>query len=127
MLVPTLALVAVALCGIAVDLVAVHAAQRRTQGILASAADDAAAMIDTRRIQLDGVPVVDPNAARRVAGAHVAAARLPGTLRRLDVDVRSDSVEVLAELTVDRIALRALPGAPTDTNVVARARAVVVK
>jgi hypothetical protein len=57
----------------------------------------------------------------------VAAARLPGTLRRLDVDVRSDSVEVLAELTVDRIALRALPGAPTDTNVVARARAVVVK
>ena len=124
-LVPTLALIAVALCGIAVDLVAVHAAQRRTQGILASAADDAAAMIDTRRIQLDGVAVVDPAAARRVAGAHVATARLPGTLRRLDVEVRSDSVEVRAELTVARIALRALPGAPADSTVVARARAVV--
>jgi len=124
-LVPTLMLVAVALCGIAVDLVAVHAAQRRTQGILASAADDAAGMVDTRRIQLDGATVVDPGAARRVVAAHVAATRLPGTLRRLDVEVRSDSVEVRAELAVARITLRGVPGAPPETTVSVRARALV--
>ncbi len=124
-LVPTLALVAVALCGIAVDLVAVHAAQRRTQTLLASAADDAAAMIDTRRIQLDGATVVDAAAARRVVSAHVGAARLPGRLRRLDVEVRRDSVEVRADLAVGRIVLRALPGSSAETTVTVRARAVV--
>ena len=96
MLVPALALVAVALTGTAIDLVAVQAVQRRTQSVIASAADDAAGMVDARRIQLDAVTIVDPVAARRAVENHLRASPLPGRLQRLDVTVRADRVALAA-------------------------------
>jgi len=124
-LVPALALVAVALTGTAIDLVAVQAVQRRTQSVIASAADDAAGMVDARRIQLDAVTIVDPVAARRAVENHLRASPLPGRLQRLDVTVRADRVDVVARVEVRRIVLRALPGVDRDVIVVARASAVV--
>lgn len=124
-LVPALALVAVALSGIAVDLTSVHIQQRRAGAVLAAAADDAAAMIDTRRIQLDGRAIVDESAARRVVTAHLRATPPPGTLERLTVEVLPDRVRIEATVRLRRIVLRGLPGRSGEDAYTVRAEAVV--
>ena len=124
-LVPALALVAVALTGIAVDLTAVHVQQRRAGAIVAAAADDAAAMIDTRRVQLDARAIVDPSAARQVVDAHLRATPPPGRIERVDVVVGADRVTVDVTVRLRRIILRAVPGRGSETTYRVRAEAVV--
>lgn len=122
-LAPALALILLVLAGVAVDLAAVHTAQRTLQRVVSGAADDAAAMIDARRVQVDGDIVVDPDRARRVAEHQVRAARLPGRLERVDVRVGTDRVEVRVEVMVRHGFLGTFPGGPDTERVAATARA----
>ena len=78
-LVPALLLVFLCLGGIAIDLSLVHGAHRGAHRTLSSAADDAAAMIDTSELQLSGELRIDPGDAERVVLAHLRLADLPGT------------------------------------------------
>lgn len=109
-LAPALVLVLVVLAGIAVDLSIVHAAQRRLARVAAAAADDAAGMVDERRVQLDGAILVDPTAARAVVEDRFARSDLPGRLVDLDVAVERDRVVLRASVVVPHLFLRALPG-----------------
>ena len=126
-LVPALALVVIALVGISVDLSMLHAAHRSIHHSISAAADDAAAMIDTRRVQATGELRVDPDAARRVAAAHLDAATLPGELvdLRTDVDASGQTVTVTATVTVRHIVLPASASMERDDTLVVRARARV--
>lgn len=122
-LVPAMALVLFVLAGVAVDLTALHTVQRTLQRVASGAADDAAAMIDTRRVQIDGDIVVDPDRARLVAEHQVRSAQLPGRLERIDVRVERDRVEVRVEVMVRHGFLGTFPGAPDAERVAATARA----
>lgn len=124
-LVPTLALVAVMLTGIAVDLTSVLVQQRRAGAIIAAAADDAAGMIDTRRVQLDARTQIDPAAARRVVEGHLRTTPPPGRLVRLDVVILPNRVRIEATLTIRRTVLRALPGRPSEDTYRVRSEAVL--
>lgn len=109
-LVPTMLLVVIALGAIAVDLTALHVAQRSTQRVAATAADDAAAMLDTRQVQVDGTVRIDEGAARRVAVAHARTASLAGALQEpVDVRVAPDGSTVTVTL---RVRVRDLIGGP---------------
>ena len=100
-LVPTMLLVVIALGAIAVDLTALHVARRSVQRVAETAADDAAAMLDTRRVQVDGTIRIDAGAAHRVAVAHARTASLPGRLQEpVDVQVASDGTTVTVTLRV---------------------------
>lgn len=113
-LVPTMMLVLVALGAIAIDLSVVHLAHRSIHRVVSSAADDAAGMIDTRQIQIDGSVRIDPSRAARTVSAHIETATLPGTLRgRPQVVVADDglSLTVSAEVEVPHILMRSMPGA----------------
>ncbi len=86
-LVPTMALVVFALAGLAIDLSLVHSAHRALHRSVSAAADDAAAMIDQRHLQMTGELRVDTTAAQRIVEAHLATATLPGDLVELRTDV----------------------------------------
>jgi hypothetical protein len=103
-------LVVVALGSVAVDLTLLHVAQRSLHRAAATAADDAAGLVDQRRLQTDGVVAVDPEAARRLVVARLAEADLPGRLDGVRVDVDADRVVVRASLEVEHVLLRAVPG-----------------
>ena len=112
-LVPAMTVVFIVLAGIAVDLSAMHLAQRRTHTIISVAADDAAGMIDDRALQLEGEVAIDPEASRRVALAHINAAHLPAELIgdpqiTIDSDRRVLTVEV--KVQTDHIFLKSVPG-----------------
>lgn len=109
-LAPALVLVLVVLGAIAVDLSVVHAAQRSLGRVAATAADDAAGMVDQRALQLLGEVRVDADAARRIVGDRFESTTLPGRLVDLGVAVVGDVVEVTATVEVDHVFLRALPG-----------------
>ena len=127
MLVPALALVVIALAGIAVDLSALHAAHRSVHRTVSTAAEDAAAMLDQRHLQLTGEVRIDADAARRVAAAHLAAASLPGELvdLRTDVDPVGGTVTVTATVVVRRIVLPASTTTGRDETLEVRSRARV--
>jgi hypothetical protein len=94
-------LVVIALGAIAVDLSALHVARRSTHRVAATAADDAAAMLDARQVQLDGTVRIDPLAAQRVATAHARTATLPGQLHEpVQVQVAPDGSTVTVTLRV---------------------------
>lgn len=116
-------LVTIMLLGVAIDLTSMHVAQRRAQRVVAAAADDAAGLIDTRRVQLDGTVVVDPDDARAYVIARVTTAGLPGRLDHLEIDVEEDAVHVHLLLEVDHILLGAVPGLDDHEVVPVRASA----
>lgn len=113
-LVPTMMLVLLALGAIAIDLSVLHLSHRTIHRIVSSAADDAAGMIDTRQVQIDGSVRIDSATARRTVAAHLGAASLPGTLQGApEVEVSGDglSVTVRVEVEVPHILLQSMPGA----------------
>ena len=63
------------LAAIAVDLSAVHMAQRNLQDVLSSAADDAASSLDRDQIRLGDQVVIEQSDAARIATAEVMSAR----------------------------------------------------
>lgn len=120
-LVPTTALVVMMLAALAVDAAALRAGQARIRAVTESAADDAAGMIDARRVQLDGTVVVDEAAAVRTARAHLLHDGLPGILRSADIRTAPDRVEVTARVEVRRLLLGTVPGVERTTVVPVRA------
>lgn len=127
MLVPAMTLVVVALAGIAVDLSALHSAHRSLHRSVSAAADDAAAMIDQRHLQLTGEVRIDAAAAQRVTAAHLATVSLPGELveLRTDVDRARGTVTVTATVVVRRILLPASVSSGRDESLHVSARARV--
>ena len=121
-LVPAMMLVLIALAAIAVDLVAAHAAQRSLYRTVSAAADDAAGMIDARRVQQDGALVVDRDAAERVVRARLDATDLPGPLLGSEVTVGDTTVDIRVRVRIRHIFLDPLPGFDT-TSVPIRVRA----
>lgn len=117
-IVPTMALVLLALGAIAVDMSALHAQHRHLHSATSAAADDAAGMIDGAHLQLTGATRIDPVAARRVALAHLVDDALPGRLEHPPVvQVASDgrSLEIRASVRVRRLLLPSLrPGAAEE-------------
>lgn len=126
-LVPAMALVVIALAAIAVDLSMLHAAHRSVHRSVSAAADDAAAMIDLRQVQVTGELRVDPEAARRVAAAHLDAATLPGELvgLRTDVDTAGLTVTVTATVVVRHVVLPVSASTNGEEPIVVSARARV--
>ena len=110
-LVPAMMLVLIVLAGIAVDLVASHVAQRSLYRTVSAAADDAAGMIDGRRLQADGSLTIDDAAAERVVRTRLATSDLPGPVTEAVVDTDDTTVEVRVRVLIPRIFLRAVPGA----------------
>lgn len=125
-LVPALLMVMLALGAIAIDLSVLHGAHRALHRIASGAADDAAAMIDTDQLQIDGSLRIDDDAARRVVDAHLDAARVPGPLTAVRTSVSADGLVITVELTasVDHVLLAALPGTERSqpVSVIVRAR-----
>ena len=125
MLVPVGVLILMFLAAIAVDLSAVHMAQRNLQDVLSSAADDAASSLDRDQIRLGEQVVIEQADAARIATAEVMSANLPGDLvGPIDVVVVSGgtAIEVRARLRVPHI-FSILPRADRTTDVAAVGRA----
>jgi hypothetical protein len=127
-LVPSLVLVLIVLGGISVDAAVAHAAQRDLYRTLSAAADDAAAMVDQRQLQLDGTVRLDEDAARRVVQAHLAAssselgegargADHPHHIRAVQVEVDDTTVGIEVEAVAPHVFLSAVPGMPDGTRV----------
>jgi hypothetical protein len=115
--------VLIVLAAIGIDLSAEHAAQRSVTRVAVAAADDAAGMLDARRLQEDGVLVIDRDAATRVVQAHVATAQLPGILEHLDVVVDDATVDVALRVRVRHLFLGVLPGSDGTATVPVHVRA----
>jgi hypothetical protein len=122
-LAPALVLVLIVLGGMAVDLALVRSARRALDDSVAAAADDAAGMLDERRLLVDGTVLIDPAAARRVAEARLGTTRLTGRVAAVRVDVRGTEVRVEADLSVPPVFLRALGGGERRVRSAAVARA----
>jgi hypothetical protein len=127
-LVPALVLVLIVLGSLAVDVAVAHAVQRDLSRSLSAAADDAAAMIDQRRLQTDGTVRLDEEAARRVVRAHLGVlvdelgpgadgADHPRDIRSCDVVVTESTVTIRVVAEVPRVFLSALPDV-ADTSTV---------
>ncbi len=117
MLVPALFLIVMALAGLAIDSSVLHSAHRSVHRSVSGAADDAAAMIDERHLQMTGELRIDPERASRVAAAQMLAASLPGELVALQtqVDPGGERLTVTATVIVERIFVPDTPasdGAP---------------
>ena len=117
-LLPAMVLVLLSLGAIAIDLSIVHAVHRDAHRVASVAADDAAAMIDERELQVTGELVIDPDAAERVVRAHLSSVRLAGDL--VDVRVRPTATTVDVQLTVDapHVLLPSFPGREDSTRFV---------
>lgn len=126
-LVPALALIVISLAGIAVDLTMLHAAHRSVHRTVSAAADDAAAMLDQRHLQVTGEVHVDADAARRVAAAHLGASDLPGELIALstEVDPAGGVVTVTATVDVDHVIIPAAASGGSERLVVSASARVV--
>ena len=120
-LIPSLVLVLVVLGGISVDAAVAHAVQRDLYRTLSAAADDAAGMVDQRRLQLDGTVRLDRDAARRVVHAHLGVladglgpradgADRPRRLRSVEVEVDDRTVIIRVEAEVPHVVLSGVPG-----------------
>ncbi len=122
-LVPAMTLVLLVLAAIAVDLAGEHAAQRSVERAVTAATDDAAGMIDSRRLQTDGELIIDPAAADRVLRAQLAAAQLPGTVERLDLTIDDEVVDVRVRVRIRHLFLGVLPGSDGTSSVPVHVRA----
>lgn len=122
-MVPATLLVLVVLGAVAVDLSAVHAAQRSLYRETSAAADDAAGVIDGHEYQRSGRVSVDADGARRLVEARLRSADLPGRLVSLEVRTTPETVVVAAEVAVPHVFLSAVPGHPDDRRVSMTARA----
>lgn len=115
-LVPAMTLVLLCLGAIAVDMTLLHAAHRQVHRVAASAAEDAAGMLDERELLSTGRVVVDPERARGVVRAHLDAASLPGELVDLRIATGPDVVEVVVTVEIRHVLLPAVrSGAGTET------------
>lgn len=121
-LVPALVLVFICLGAIALDLSLVHAMHREAHRIASSAAEDAASMIDERRVQMSGEVVVDAARAERVARAHVLAADFAGEIIDVTVHVSDTTVDVTLTVRVPRVFLPRGSGGDPEMDVSARGR-----
>lgn len=121
-LVPAMTLVVLSLGAIAVDLSLVHSVHRDAHRVAASAADDAAGMIDERTLQVSGRIELDPARAERVARAHVAAADLAGDLVDVQVDAGPATVDVVLTVDAPHVILPALPGGERTSRLRVAAR-----
>jgi Flp pilus assembly protein TadG len=130
MLVPAGVLVMLILAAIAVDLSAVHLAQRGLLDAAADAANDAAgAAINESSLRTSGSYRVDVDRARRIATESVLAQRIPHldfAASRVEVDPATGTVTVVLVRSVDRIFARAIPGAADTVQLTARAQAFPV-
>jgi hypothetical protein len=128
-LAPALLLVVLALAAIAVDLSALHHAHRSIHRAVATAADDAAGLLDGHHLQVSGQARIDRGAATRFVGAQLARTTLPGEL--VDVptvtfDETGSQVTVRAEFDVDHLVARSATGRPTSSRLVVTASARMV-
>jgi hypothetical protein len=127
LLVPAGVLIVFVLAGMAVDLSAVHLAQRELLDAAASAANDGAgAGIDTAALRMSGVVRLDPDRVRAAATRSLAAQRVRGLLpaeTEVAVDPVTASVTVRAARRTSRVFAPALPGADRSTVVRATASA----
>ncbi len=127
MLAPALLLVVIVLGAIAVDLSLVHTARRSAFRTLSAAADDAAAMIDAREFQSTGIVRLDPDAAERIARAHLGLLAADGSegfvkpafevvQAEVEADPSDGSVAITATVRIDHILLTAVPGMADTTT-----------
>lgn len=121
-LLPAMVLVLLSLGAIAIDLSLVHSVHRDAHRVASAAADDAAAMIDERQLQITGALVIDPAEAERVVRAHLSGTRLAGDL--VDVEVQPSDTTVDVRLTVDapHVLLASFPGRADSTRLVVVSR-----
>jgi hypothetical protein len=105
-----MALVLIVLAAIALDLTVVAGAQRSAERVAASAADDAAGMIDGRAHQLDGSVRIDRSAAERVVRARLGTADLVGDVRDVQIEITDTTVDVVVRVESPHLFLRAVPG-----------------
>ena len=121
-LLPAMVLVLLCLGAIAIDLSIVHSVHRDAHRVASVAADDAAGMIDERRLQVTGDLVIDPAEAERVVRAHLSSVRLAGDL--VGVEVRPSDTTVDVQLTVDapHVFLASFPGRDDATRLVVVSR-----
>ncbi|MFV0317955.1 MAG: hypothetical protein ACK5O2_13475 [Microthrixaceae bacterium] len=121
MLAPALVLVVLVLGAIAVDLSLAHTARRSAYRSLSAAADDAAGMIDQVEFQRSGIVRLDPQAARRVARAHLglldgevpegfAAPAFEVLEADVDVDVTDATVRIDALVEIPTVMMPAIAG-----------------
>lgn len=116
MLVPAAVLIVLVLSAIAIDLSVRSMAQRRLYQIVAAAADDAAAQIDTREYRISGERRISSVRARSVATAAVSVAELPGALDGpIEVRVTDRRVEVQAAVRVAPVFAQTAPARVTAT------------
>lgn len=121
-LVPALFLVVLCLGAVAVDLSLLHAAHRGAHRVASSAADDAAAMLDERQLQLDGTLRLDVERATRTAAAHIRTAQLAGSLVDVEILVGETTVDVTLTVDVRHVVLPALADGDGHTRIQVRAR-----
>lgn len=117
MLVPALVAVVLGLGAIAVDGAVLHAAHRSIHRVVSAAADDAAGALDSQALRTSGEIRIDADRARRLAHAHLAAARLPGQLvgpAEIELDDDGTMVRVTATVRVTRVLASAIPGTTGD-------------
>jgi hypothetical protein len=122
-LVPAMTLVMLCLGAMAIDLSLLHAAHREAHRVIAGAADDAAMVIDEARLQASGEVVIDPDRARRMAEARIAAADLSAELLSVEITTGPSTVAVSARLAIDHVLLPSLPGRDSSTTFEVSARA----
>lgn len=128
MLAPALVMVLLVLGSVGVDMTLVHSARRSAYRSLSAAADDAAAMVDSREFQRSGRIQIDPEAASRVARAHLGL--LDGDVppgfaepafrvldARVSTDVAAGVVRIEADVLVEHVLGPAVPGVQDTTTI----------
>lgn len=101
-LTPALMLVLLALAAIAVDLSMLHSAHRHAHRVVATAADDAAGLVDAEHLQVTGVARVDRTAAHRLVANRLEQVSLPGSLSGPpEVSFDDDSLVVTVSVSIE--------------------------
>ncbi len=128
MLMPAAVLVVLVLAAISVDLSVVFLRQRQASSTAVDVANDlASAALDEAGFRESGRFALDPERARRLGRAYLAASDLGPQLVDVDIEVlRDDTVRVAITVRVDYVFAKAIPGAADGTTVTAHATAVAV-
>ena len=121
-LLPAMVLVLLSLGAIAIDLSIVHSVHRDAHRVASAAADDAAAMIDERQLQITGALVIDPAEAERVVRAHLSGAHLAGDLVGVEVQPSETTVDVRLTVDAPHVLLASFPGRDDATRLVVVSR-----
>lgn len=128
-LAPALLLVVLALAAIAVDLSALHHAHRSIHRVVATAADDAAGIIDGHHLHVTGGVRIDREAATRMVTAQLDQSRLPGRLVGPPrVTLHDDAAQVTVRVTVDvdHVVARSVTSSRSTSRLVVTASARMV-